>query len=255
MIDLAAYERDGFAISSPLMNEGEIDRARETVDDLHRRALSGDEPELSAVCVFERDQPERKRAGRSLSAGEDAVFILGDPTRFAPQLLQPIVNDALLRIVSQVLGTDFFVIHFANITSKAPEIGSGISWHRDYPNKYICPAEPRMVRTMICLDGMENGNGATHFIPGSHLDGVEADLKGEDDLRAVVAHCVPGAVAAIHPRVLHGGAPNATATPRRNIVVQWGTRDCPLVTEARESLTGLTVHQLRERVRSSGTVR
>lgn len=240
MINLSAYEHNGFAVSDPIFNEDDLAVMRTAVDSLHQRALSGNEPDLSDACVFERTQPARKRNGRELAVDQDAVFILGDPTRFAPGLLRFIIDAQLTGIVAQVLGTADIVLHFANITTKAPEIGSGISWHRDFPNKYICPSEPEMARIMICLDGMRTGNGATAFLAGSHKDTVTAGEIDTNDPRIVAAACAPGAIVAIHPLVLHGGPPNASALQRRNLVLQWGVVGCPLLTEDRESVTGMT---------------
>ncbi|MEO9903323.1 phytanoyl-CoA dioxygenase family protein [Nisaea sp.] len=244
MIDFGIYERDGFAVLEPIFGDDDLTAMRAAVDALHRRALGGKEPELSAACVFEKVQPVRKRDGRELTDGQDAVFILGDPTRFDPALLRFFVDTRLTGIVEQALGTADIVLHFANITTKAPEIGSGISWHRDFPNKYMCPAEPKMLRTMICLDGMRAGSGATAFLTGSHIDGVSGNDIEENDSRLVTAECAPGAIVAIHPLVLHGGAPNASTLQRRNLVLQWGIADYPLVTEARESVTGLRAAEL-----------
>tara|TARA_E500000305_G_scaffold98610_1_gene90265 strand:- start:261 stop:1016 length:756 start_codon:yes stop_codon:yes gene_type:complete len=245
MIDFDTYERDGYAVSTPIFDDDDLAAMRTATDALHRRALGGQEPELSATCVFEKTQPARKRDGRELPNGQDAVFILGDPTLFDPGLLRFIVDTRLTSIVAQVLGTSDIVLHFANITTKAPKIGSGISWHRDFPNNYICPAEPKMVRTMICIDGMQTHNGATAFLSGSHNDGVSGRDIEAGDPRIREAECAPGSVVAIHPLVLHGGAPNASALQRRNLVLQWGVVDCPLVTEARESLTGMRPEELR----------
>ncbi|WP_193170051.1 phytanoyl-CoA dioxygenase family protein [Nisaea nitritireducens] len=245
MIDFNAYDRDGFAVTAPIFGHDDLTIMRAAVHALHLRALGGQEPELSAACVFEKAQPARKRDGRELPDGQDAVFILGDPTLFDPGLLRFIVDTRLTGIVEQVLGTPDIVLHFANITTKAPEIGSGISWHRDFPNKYMCPAEPKMVRMMICLDGMQTDSGATAFLAGSHTDDVSGSDTEENDPRLVAAECAPGSVVAIHPLVLHGGAPNASALQRRNLVLQWGIADCPLVTEARESMTGMRPEELR----------
>ena len=151
-------------------------------------------------------------------------------------------------------------IHFANITTKSPSIGSGISWHRDFPNEYICPETPQMVRTMICIDGMDDDNGATQFVAGTHIEAeVEGKTISADDRRIVTASCGAGAVVAIHPLVLHGGLPNFSRRQRRNIVIQWGKRGVPLVTGARESITGLSDAELiahaREASRSAGVLR
>lgn len=113
-----------------------------------------------------------------------------------------------------------------------PHVGSGIAWHRDAANRYMPTARAAFVRAMICLDGMDAANGGTAFRPGSHLAAPEG--------AEVVERCPPGAIVLIHPRVLHGGAPNRSARPRRNLIVQWGRADDPPLGEARESLTGLS---------------
>ena len=102
-------------------------------------------------------------------------------------------------LVKQALEVDEVEIHFANITTKSPAIGSGISWHRDFPNAYICPETPQMLRTMICIDGMDEENGATLFVSGTHLDNTAASDVSPTDARIVKAVCPPGAVVAIHP--------------------------------------------------------
>ena len=253
MINLSAYEHDGFAISDPTFDDDDLAVMRATVDRLHQRALSGNEPDLSDACVFERAQPARKRNGRELAVDQDAVFILGDPTRFDPGLLKFIIDTRLTGIVAQALGTADIVLHFANITSKAPKIGSGISWHRDFPNKYICPAEPEMLRIMICLDGMQPDNGATAFVTGSHKSSISANEVLANDPCILTAQCAPGAIVAIHPLVLHGGTPNASALQRRNLVLQWGVAECPLMTEARESVTGMTPAEMAAQLSSHQT--
>ena len=103
-----------------------------------------------------------------------------------------------------------------------------------------------MLASGFVTDGMDEMSGATAFLPGSHrvsdadcASGVDpAAVAGTDPRRAC---CGPGALVAIHPKVIHGGAGNASDRWRRNIVVQIGAADEPLVTEARESVTGRTL--------------
>jgi hypothetical protein len=221
----------------------------QAVDALHCRALAG-EPELASICVFEKDLPAKKRGGVKVAPSQNAVFILGDPSRFDPLFLSVFAQDALIAMVKDLLQASEVETHFANITTKSPSIGSGISWHRDFPNQYICPETPQMVRTMICIDAMGDDNGATQFVAGTHLEAeVEAKAISANDGRIVAASCGAGAVVAIHPLVLHGGLPNFSHRQRRNIVIQWGRRGVPLVTSARESITGLSDAELVERAR------
>ncbi len=241
---LASYCRDsylsrGFVVSEPIFDDQWLARIGEAVDALHRRALAG-EPELASISVFEKDLPAKKRGGVEIEPTQNAVFILPDPSRFDPLFLSVFAQDALIAMVKDLLQASEVEIHFANITTKSPSIGSGVSWHRDFPNEYICPETPQMLRTMICVDGMDDANGVTQFVAGTHLD-AEAQGKtiSADDGRIVAASCGAGAVVAIHPLVLHGGLPNFSRKPRRNIVIQWGKRGVPLVTSARESITGL----------------
>jgi ectoine hydroxylase-related dioxygenase (phytanoyl-CoA dioxygenase family) len=250
--NLGPYWSKGFAIHEPWIDEDHLAAVRKAIEALHRRALGG-ESELAEQCVFEKNLPAAKRGGRAVDPSENAVFILSDPSRFDPTFLSIFAQAPLIRLVKEALETDEVEIHFANITTKSPAIGSGISWHRDFPNSYICPESPQMLRTMICIDGMDEENGATHFVPGTHLDNTAASDVSPTDARIVKAVCAPGAVVAIHPLVLHGGSPNFSSKWRRNIVIQWGKRGERLVPGPRESITGTSGAELA--VRAAGRQR
>lgn len=246
---LSQYRSNGFAIHEPLIDEDHLAALRKAIEALHRRALGG-ENQLAELCVFEKDLPAAKRGGRAVDPSQNAVFILPDPSRFDPSFLSVFAQAPLIQLVKEALEVDEVDIHFANVTTKSPAIGSGISWHRDFPNTYICPESPQMLRTMICIDGMDEENGATLFVPGTHLDNTAASDMSPNDARIVKAVCPPGAVVAIHPLVLHGGSPNFSLNWRRNIVIQWGKRGERLVTDARESITGMSDGELTARARS-----
>jgi len=244
--NLGRYQSEGFAIHAPLLDEDQLTAVRKAIEALHQRVLDG-ERELAEQCVFEKDLPAAKRGGRAVDPSENAVFILSDPSRFDPAFLNIFAQPPLIRLVKQALEADEVEIHFANITTKSPAIGSGISWHRDFPNKYICPETPHIVRTMICIDGMNEENGAPLFVSGTHLDDTRAADVSPADARIVNAVCAPGAVVAIHPLVLHGGSPNFSSKWRRNIVIQWGKRGERLVPGPRESITGTSDADLTAR--------
>lgn len=240
---LERYQTDGLVVIPPILRPNEIQAAIRNVDELCSRAAR--DSSLATFCVFEKDQPKEKRGGIELDDDETAVFIVGDVPRFCPELLHLILKQEVLDLARDILGTRRIVAHFANLTMKSARVGSKIGFHRDYPNKFISPASPDMVRTMICLDGMSFENGATAFLPGSHKSAdVPAAPIQDNDAHLVTAICDPGSVVALHPLVLHGGPPNFSSSPRRNIVVQWGREDVPLVTDYSESITGKTVQEL-----------
>lgn len=164
--NLSPYQSEGFAIHKPWIDENHLAAVRKAIEALHRRALGG-EHELAEQCVFEKNLPAAKRGGRAVDSSENAVFILSDPSRFDPTFLSIFAQAPLIRLVKEALEVDEVEIHFANVTTKSPAIGSGVSWHRDFPNSYICPETPQMLRTMICIDGMDEENGATNFVPNA----------------------------------------------------------------------------------------
>ncbi len=241
------YHDKGYYISDPLFSASELAEVSSLLDHLVARAA--DCEEMAKDCVFERDQPASKRGGVAIEPDSKAVFIVGDVPRFCPQLIPFLTDLKLVDLVASFLGTSDIVMHFANLTMKSAKIGSGINWHRDFLNKFICPVAPSMVRTMICVDGMSPDTGATRFLSGSHNEPGQAasDVEPMDD-RIEVAACSAGAVAAIHPLVLHCGPPNFSPLPRRNIVIQWGRTDVPLATDFKESVTGKTIECLRAEV-------
>lgn len=202
------------------------------------RAAEGRDQALLADCVFERDLPAAKRGERVVPAECGDVFILGNLAEHVPSVLQLLLLAGVQDLARTLLETDAAVPHFVNLTQKSARTGSGISWHRDYPNRYICPVDPVMIRLMLCLDGMGEDTGATQFIRGSHHSMPDGSLPDERS-GAVPAVCGPGALVAIHPLVLHGGAPNASAMRRRNIVMQWGPAGAALQPGPREPITGL----------------
>ncbi|MBU8543574.1 MULTISPECIES: phytanoyl-CoA dioxygenase family protein [Roseomonadaceae] len=221
---LLRFRRDGFAVL-PGPPAALQDRLRALLGRLDRRALS---PAERGRCVMESALRESQR-GMALPEGRDAIFILGEPGRLHPAFSAAVAHPRVIAAVSRALGSERLAFHFANVTAKAAGFGSGIAWHRDATNRYMPSRRGAFLRAMICLDGMRPANGGTAFRPGSHRGASRP---------AVVPRVPRGGLVLIHARVLHGGAPNRSATPRRNLIVQWGRRDDPLVLRNRESQTG-----------------
>ena len=230
--------RDGFVIVPDAVPQQLLVQLDHNINAALARASGGHDQALVADCVFERDLPATKRGELGVPADCGDVFILGNLAEHVPQVLQLLLLAKVQELARTVLEADVAVPHFVNLTQKSARTGSGISWHRDYPNRYICPVEPAMVRIMLCLDGMDEDTGATQFIPGSQHRRADGSLPDERS-GAVTAVCGPGALVAIHPLVLHGGAPNASAMRRRNIVMQWGPAGAALQPGPKEPVTGL----------------
>lgn len=238
---LADYQANGFAVVPDCLGDPVRQAAIRAVEDIQARV--GDLPAgLSRHLVMERDLPDGKRGGVSAAEAGDAIFIIGDLAAFDRRLVAPLVEDRVVALVRSALGVDDVRLHLCNMTGKAPRVGSGIGWHQDFPNKYICPGSPSFVRVLLCLDPMDGDNGATRFLAGSHRG------KGGDE---VTVSCGAGDAVLVHPLVRHGGTPNHSDRHRRVLVAQWGRPDDPpLPGQPRESLTGLGDADIRAWLRS-----
>jgi len=243
--DKAAYDRDGFGVVRGAVPASLLAALREAVQRV-QDTVSALPPPLLERLTFERDLPANRRGGIGADEVGDAIFILGDPVAFDAVFWEVLRQPRLVAAVRAAVGTADVAAHFMNVTVKHPRFGRGIGWHRDYPNGYASPAVSCFVRAMLCLDGMAGEGGATAFLPGSHrledaaVDGA-APPKGwqPEDGAAVRVLCDPGDLVLIHPKVLHGGGMNASAAPRRNIVLQAGDAAVPLRhVPAMEAVTG-----------------
>jgi ectoine hydroxylase-related dioxygenase (phytanoyl-CoA dioxygenase family) len=159
-----------------------------------------------------------------------------------------VTDESVLAHTRALLGTRDILLHFCNVTMKRSRVGSGIYFHRDYPNGYLTPRSVSCLRVMVCLDGMSAENGATVVRAGSHIAPAEGPPTRDAVLAAPLERvlCPPGSLVFIHPLVLHGGPPNPSASHRRNVVMQWGRRDDPVTGPGGpETLTNFSPAQIR----------
>ncbi|RYF82259.1 MAG: hypothetical protein EOO29_07685 [Comamonadaceae bacterium] len=243
------YHHQGFALLPGLLAPALVQRLQAAT-----QRIQHDQATLPAALrdhlVFERDLSVKGRSGVEATAVGDAIFIIGDPPAFDPVFGELLQHAGLCAAARALLGTQGLVFHFMNVTIKHAGFGRAIGWHRDYPNSYMSTPGADFLRLMLPLDGMDADMGATGFVGGTHgvsddearrlkADKVRADEPAPERLQW--AHCAAGDLVAIHPKVLHGGGMNRSGRARRNVVLQVGRADAPVIGEGRESITGLPV--------------
>jgi phytanoyl-CoA hydroxylase len=236
IFDRTAFARDGVCVVRQAVPSGLVAALIKAVERI--QASVADLPShLLERLTLERDLPADKRGGVGASEVGNAIFIVGDPVAFDDGFLSLLDQPKIVNAVREAVEATEIAAHFMNVTIKQPSFGRSIGWHRDYPNAYACPDASRFVRVMLCLDGMSEAIGATTFQPGSHLIGDEearelsrpGDRPQPPSGEVMFACCDPGDAVVIHPKVLHGGAMNASPRPRRNVVLQAGDKQAPLV--------------------------
>jgi ectoine hydroxylase-related dioxygenase (phytanoyl-CoA dioxygenase family) len=89
---------------------------------------------------------------------------------------------------------------------------------------------------------MTEENGATVVLPGTHritpdqFKKSDTEIAEEDlpaDARRVTVECPPGSAVLFHVNIIHGGGPNRSAQPRRNVIGIWAGPDTYPITAAR----------------------
>ncbi|KAF0242490.1 MAG: Protein involved in biosynthesis of mitomycin antibiotics/polyketide [Planctomycetota bacterium] len=236
-------DSDGTVVIEGLFSASEILALGTALD-----AVTGGTPQLPEdlrdLLTLERDLAPRQRGEITPEQAGDCVFLVGELQRFAPTFEALITHPKILETLEALFESRDFAFHFMNATVKSAHVGSKVGWHRDWPNKYLCGATSNQVRLMLCIDGMRQGEGALEVVRGSHSISDEqartAKPRGRewrpDEIATI--DCAPGALVALHSKLVHGSGPNRSPRARRNILMQWGGPGCDLVGEAREMRTG-----------------
>lgn len=130
--------------------------------------------------------------------------------------LKLLENPVLHEYLSALL-TDTCIV-YAYTSSSLPPGGSNYSHriHCDCPR--FIPGYVTNVGVMIALDDYTDANGATYFLPGSHLT---AETPGESQFMSRAKRVYPKAGDAVifNARTFHLGAVNSTASPRHAITM------------------------------------
>ncbi|MDO5102184.1 MAG: phytanoyl-CoA dioxygenase family protein [Lautropia sp.] len=240
------YLEQGYAVIPAAWQGAEVKQGIDALETLVR-AIQCEPRAWQANVLWQRDVPEKQLADIPLSrrkmAGEQ-IYIISDVASH-DLLLRSMVLDARCgQIARALLGHDI-VCHFSNATIRAAEVGCACSWHRDWPNQYCTTRTGRQLRIMICLDGMQDGQGATRVIPGSqHWDEErwhewrQQPLASQEE--GVPLVCSAGSAVVLGPSIVHGAGANLSPHPRRNLIAQWGAVQDMICAQRFEQVMGLS---------------
>ncbi|MBX6318423.1 phytanoyl-CoA dioxygenase family protein [Pigmentiphaga sp.] len=119
--------------------------------------------------------------------------------------------------------------HHNCIMTKHPRFGTLTGWHRDF--RYWAFERDDMVSVWLALGDEFDRNGALHFVPGSHLERIDASRFDEkkffrDDLpvnrpvieRAIVPELHAGDAVFFHCNTLHAADRNSTDEVKFSVV-------------------------------------
>ena len=129
---------------------------------------------------------------------------------------EPATHPLLLGVLDRILG------HYQLSAPTGIHIGPGEKaqvLHRD-EGIYPLPRDFKnvVVNSMWALDDFTEANGATRYIPGSHLWNDRVPVA-EDEVRQAVMPA--GSVLFYFGKLVHGGGANRTNTPRLGVILEY----------------------------------
>lgn len=161
-------------------------------------------------------------------------FIVSSVLENEKRFLDLIKLDTLWEYAAKSLDckVEDLLYHYCNITVKVPSFGPKISWHRDFPNRYISPKTSDFVRLLIPLEQMNSENGGLRFILNSHriLDEEVKDFYGAHDeescnQQALYISSNIGDIVLLHPKTIHGSDMNTGKKSRPVFIIQFGKKN------------------------------
>lgn len=220
----AAYERDGYLVVENAVDSVLLGRLREALDEIENDVQANTlSPGLRRHIALERDRTRNMRAGKF---DNDAISNIMELPLFAPIFRDLIVYPRVLDILEALFQTTEFGFHNYKCICKMPGNEAPFQWHRDLP--YLQHTSPNLITAMLCIDPMTAENGATVVCPGSHRVPHESITNEDCDLAEsavpadrVTVECPAGSAVLFHVNIVHGGGPNRSDAPRRNIIGIW----------------------------------
>jgi ectoine hydroxylase-related dioxygenase (phytanoyl-CoA dioxygenase family) len=224
----ADYERDGYVVVPDCLDADLLARLRGATDRISRdyKQLP---PSLRVQVQFEADflkfQPETNELAPEQIG--NAIKLIMELPMFDPIFAELICHGPLLDVLETLFGTSEFAFHNYKAIIKAPRVSSAFVWHRDLP--YLQHTSPNLLTAMLCLDEMTEANGATVVFPGSHRIPHEQVVPGDMHIPQsklpttprVSVNCPAGSAVLFHVNIVHGGGPNRSDIPRRNLISIW----------------------------------
>ncbi len=197
---------DGCCIVPGVLGPAEVKAARA------RLWQAADESERRGIAT--------RRIGIDPNEHNVRVFhLLERDVLFRDLIQHPLAID----FVTTLLGPDFLISNFtANIALPGSR---SMKLHSDQgivvPEPWF---HPWSINVIWCLDDIDEENGATRYIPGSHKARWTSDLPADADARTVPFTAPAGAIVVMDGRVWHTSGANVSAARERALLFGYYSR-------------------------------
>ncbi|MHB8717572.1 MAG: phytanoyl-CoA dioxygenase family protein [Candidatus Dormibacteria bacterium] len=221
-----AYQRDGFWITPPLLDDADLSNAVAVMD----RIVAGDY--LTGVA------PNAVH----WKPGDDpaAIVKIDDPQRSDPAVTELVSQPAIGEWAAALTGAEMVQVWAIQLLRKPPggAAGANVGWHQDddYWSEWW---DGEVFTCWLALSDVTLEAGPMSFVPGSHrwgfigagnffdqdLDGRRGGMKLPEGAGwSEVAAVLPPGAASFHNRLtMHGSGPNTTSGYRRSYAIHLRT--------------------------------
>lgn len=210
--DYSKYKQQGFLSVDGVLNEAEIERAKQALTDLLHVDRKG------AKLQFTKSEKElRTPQERELAIRKIHEFVVNEE-----RLRRIAYHPDVIETITRIFGEEPKLIQDMALL-KPPHGGGEKPWHQDmaYGNLTYTKAA---VGVWIALDEANADNGCMHVIPGSHQEGATPHYAVRDwqlcdtqvpVSRDVIVPLQPGGILFFHGMLYHGTPSNLSALRRR----------------------------------------
>jgi fumagillin biosynthesis dioxygenase len=202
----AALARDGFCVIPGVLDAADRNRI-----------------DLALDQAIARTRTEHGGTFNSLLDPNAHSIRLNNLPDFDPVFVELLRHPKALPIMRRLLGSDAYV---ANFTANIEMPGAGaMRIHSDQALVMPGPWYQCWAMNIIwCFDGIRAENGATRYIPGSHLWQTVRDIPADAEERLVSFEAPAGAIIAMEGRLWHTSGFNTTKSERRAMAFAYYVR-------------------------------
>ncbi|HVV37434.1 MAG TPA: phytanoyl-CoA dioxygenase family protein [Acidimicrobiales bacterium] len=229
MIDVAAFQRDGYVIAPQLFSADEVECFRAA---------------LARVEAGEYRTGRRPTLDLPIPPDPSALRKIDNAWWADPDLASLATDKRLGEIAAALLDTPTVRLWQDQLLDKPPTgVDTGnIGWHQDWDSWKTVASRDAFVTAWVALDDVDEVNGAMQVIPGSHawghvpgasnflgtdVDAQLARLGGEPRHLCMRA----GEASFHHVLTFHGSGPNKSKRPRRSLAVHLVAGDVTAIDE------------------------
>ena len=246
--EIAAYRERGFLFPIRVLDDAQVEEARQALDDHLEGRRESKTYELTDPII------ESDHGTVTVGSGAASAVIAESQVEKKPHSVPFLFNlwerdERFWKIVSdpviagmarQLLGSQEVVLMEDGAVIKKPVVGGRLGWHQDYA--YWPLASPGAVTCWIALDDVSAENGGMQVAAGSHKLGEKLPVEFGDgssfmhDARPGLEEVMPpdevglevvgyelkaGECGFHHALLWHGSGPNTSQKPRRGFIPRY----------------------------------